>query len=100
VPANAIEFHDEAAAEYDAAFDWYLDRSPEAAHNFDAEVERGLTQIVQAPQRWSPGAFNSRRYLLRHFPFILIYRELKPGNLQIVAIAHTSRRPGYWSQRL
>ena len=57
----SLEFHDSAAAEYEAAFDWYLDRSPEAAHNFDAEVERGLTQIVEAPQRWSPGAFNSRR---------------------------------------
>jgi len=32
------EFHEEAAAEYDAAFDWYLQQSPEAALKFDAEV--------------------------------------------------------------
>jgi hypothetical protein len=26
---NAVDLHDEASAEYDAAFDWYLERSPE-----------------------------------------------------------------------
>jgi ParE toxin of type II toxin-antitoxin system, parDE len=46
---DVVDLHDEAAAEYDAAFDWYLQRNPDAALKFDAEVERALTQIVQAP---------------------------------------------------
>jgi len=29
-----VEFHDEASAEYDAAFDWYLERSSDAALKF------------------------------------------------------------------
>jgi plasmid stabilization system protein ParE len=40
-----------------------------------------------------------RRLPLRHFPFFLIYRE-RGGSLQIVALAHTSRRPYYWRDRL
>ena len=55
MPTSAAEFHQEATAEYDAAFDWYLERSPDAALKFDAEVDRALGQIIHAPQlcRWS-----------------------------------------------
>ena len=98
--ARRVEFHNEAAAEYDVAFDWYLEHSPEAAHKFDFEVESALAQIVEGPKRWALGPLKTRRYLLRRFPFVVIYREQPADNLQIVAIAHTSRRPGYWKQRL
>ena len=98
--SSGAQLHEEASAEYDAAFDWYLERSPDAALRFDAEVDRGLAQIVQAPQRWQIGPFGTRRFLLRQFPFMLIYRERELGEIQIVAVAHTSRKPGYWKQRL
>jgi plasmid stabilization system protein ParE len=98
--SSAPELHQEAAAEYDAAFDWYLSRSPDAARKFDAEVERALAQIVQAPGRWAAGPHNTRKFLLRRFPFVLIYREISAGSIQVVAVAHTSRKPGYWKQRV
>jgi hypothetical protein len=69
---DLAEFHEEAAVEYDAAFDWYLNRSPEAAFRFDAEVDRALAQIIEAPQRWAAGWYSTRRFLLRQFPFTLI----------------------------
>jgi toxin ParE1/3/4 len=100
MPIKAVDLHEEAAAEYDAAFDWYLERSPDAALKFDAEVQRGLTQILKAPRRWATGPHRTRKFLLRQFPFIVIYRERTPGKIQVIAIAHTSRRPGYWNQRL
>jgi len=28
MPTDSVEFHEEANAEYDAAFDWYLEQSP------------------------------------------------------------------------
>jgi toxin ParE1/3/4 len=100
VAVEKLEFHEEAAAEYDAAFDWYLERSPDAARKFDAGVESALTQVIEGPKRWAPGQFNTRRYLLRGFPFLLIYRERVPNSIQIIAFAHTSRKPGYWKERL
>jgi hypothetical protein len=45
-----VELHEEAAAEYDAAYDWYLARSPDAALKFDAEFDHALIDIAQAPQ--------------------------------------------------
>jgi toxin ParE1/3/4 len=99
VPADFSLFHEDAAAEYDAAFDWYLERSPDAARRFDVEMGRALEQIVQAPRRWAIGIHSTRRFLLKQFPFIVIYRE-QPSGIQIVAVAHTSRKPGYWRTRL
>jgi plasmid stabilization system protein ParE len=75
VPTNLAQFHEEATAEYDAAFDWYLARSPNAALKFDAGVNRALAQIIQAPQRWAKGPHSTHRFLLRQFPFTVIYRE-------------------------
>ncbi|MFZ0287368.1 MAG: type II toxin-antitoxin system RelE/ParE family toxin [Terriglobales bacterium] len=100
MPSDVADFHPEAGAEYDAAFDWYLARSPDAAIRFDAEVGRALALIVQSPERWAAGPDGTRRFLLRKFPFILVYRERASENIQIVSVAHTSRKPGYWKQRL
>jgi toxin ParE1/3/4 len=40
-----------------------------------------------------------RRVPLRHFPFLLVYR-VHPDHLELVALAHTSRKPNYWRKRL
>jgi toxin ParE1/3/4 len=40
-----------------------------------------------------------RRFPLRHFPFFVIDRQ-RDDYLEIVALAHTSRKPGYWRSRL
>jgi hypothetical protein len=36
---------------------------------------------------------------LRRFPFTIIFREADAG-VEIIAIAHGHRRPGYWRDRL
>jgi toxin ParE1/3/4 len=100
VPIKEVTLHDEAAGDYDAAFEWYLEQSPDAAFRFDEAVERAITQIAEAPQRWVPGAYGTRRFLIRGFPYLLIYRELNAEVIQILAVAHTSRRPDYWKERV
>lgn len=99
MPAR-VEFHDEAGSEYDAAFDWYFQRSPDAALKFDGEVDRAIEEILKAPRRWAIGPYRTRRFLLRRFPFILIYQERSSGNIQIIAVAHASRKPGFWKKRV
>jgi toxin ParE1/3/4 len=99
VPTSIVTLHGEASSEYDAAFDWYLERSPDAALRFDSEVQRAIDEIAGAPQRWARASFGTRRFLLRGFPFLLIYRERTFDIIEIVAIAHTSRRPNYWKTR-
>ena len=82
MPTERARFHPEAGAEYDAAFDWYLKRRSDAALRVDAEVDRAISEIVSAPQRWAEGPHSTRRFLLRHFPCTLIYRERIGSEIQ------------------
>ena len=66
---------------------------------FIAEVERAASLIVANPeigQRLDPIL---RRVLLKKFPFSVIYRTNASGT-NVIAIAHQSRRPGYWRSRI
>jgi plasmid stabilization system protein ParE len=94
-----LEFIGAAAAEYQAALDWYFERSPVAAQKFADEVSRAIDNVAEKPHRWPAYRLGTRRFFLRHFPFTLVYREL-PSVIQILAVAHGRRRPGYWKNRL
>ncbi|HEY5870936.1 MAG TPA: type II toxin-antitoxin system RelE/ParE family toxin [Candidatus Tectomicrobia bacterium] len=40
----------------------------------------------------------TRRYLFPHFPFSLVYR-VRDEEIEIVAVAHHRKQPGYWRSR-
>jgi plasmid stabilization system protein ParE len=90
--------HPEAIAEARAARQWYESRSAAAAAAFMAELDVALERIEEAPGAWPRYLAATRRYLLRRFPFFVVYRESGAG-VHIVAVAHASRRPGYWIGR-
>src|SRR5262249_19879394 len=69
-----VEFHEAASEEFEAAFDWYLQRSAGAAARFAREVSRAVASIANAPQRWPVGIRGTRKFLLRRFPFAVVYR--------------------------
>jgi len=93
-----VEFHQEAVTEYEAAVEWYAERSYLVARKFVLEIDRALTLISEAPNRWAKHKHGTRRFLLQHFPFAIVYRESSSA-VQIIAIAHGRRRPGYWKER-
>ncbi len=93
-----LSLHPDAVLEGRAAREWYVERNLVAADGFVAEIERGLTAISDAPIQWPRYLHGTRRYLLRRFPFAIVYREAAGGVL-VVAIAHAKRRPGYWHAR-
>jgi plasmid stabilization system protein ParE len=95
---RVVGFHPEALAEVVAAAHWYRERSPAAGAAFQAEIDRAIDRIVRAPERYPPYVAGTRRFLLRRFPYAVIYRIGNPG-IEIVAVAHGRRRPGHWRQR-
>jgi toxin ParE1/3/4 len=97
--SKKVEFHEAASLEFDAAFAWYLERSERAALRFAREIERAVTLIAEAPERCPSGIRGTRRFLLKRFPFAIVYRDL-PVVIQIVAVAHSRRRPSYWKARV
>jgi plasmid stabilization system protein ParE len=94
-----LEYHPLADRESRAALRWYLRRSGQAARRFDAELDRAETEIAADPNRWPRGPHNTRSFPLKRFPFQVIYRQ-RPSMIQILAVAHAKRRPGYWKRRL
>jgi plasmid stabilization system protein ParE len=63
-----------------------------------AEFERAAMMVLENPMRGAIFRGVSRRYLLRRFPYGIIY-QATDEELRIVAVAHHSRRPGYWAKR-
>ena len=88
----AVEFLPDAADEVAATRKWYAARSTEAANAFLIE------QIRSGPGRWPLHVHETRRYLLHHFPFSVIYKEIG-STIYVIAVAHAKRKPGYWKDR-
>ncbi|MCA9432457.1 MAG: type II toxin-antitoxin system RelE/ParE family toxin [Candidatus Omnitrophica bacterium] len=96
--APRIDLLPEANFEIQESFEWYLERSPRAAESFLFEIDRGIQAVLDSPMQWPPFEAGTRRYLLRNFPFNIIYRVEKDRTL-VVAVAHHKRKPGYWRSR-
>lgn len=47
--------------------------------------------IAQAPQRWPSYSHGTRKFVLRRFPFLVVYRELATV-IQVLAVAHAHGR--------
>jgi len=92
--------HDPAAVdELEEAAAWYEQRNPQAGAKFIATVKAKLLEIASTPHRWPVEQDGTRQALLRPFKYKIVFRDNK-GVIEIIAYAHTSRRPGYWRKRL
>jgi hypothetical protein len=96
---HEVSFHEDASAEYEAAFEWYFLRSEFVASRFAEEMNGAIATISEAPQRWPEVIKDIRKFLLRRFPFAVFYREI-PSGIQVLAVARGYRKPGYWKKRL
>jgi plasmid stabilization system protein ParE len=96
--ARELEYLAEALQEVEAAARWYAERSATAATAFSEEIDAAESAIVHLPEAWPPFDHGTRRYLLRRFPFSVVYR-VEARRILIVAVAHARRRPGYWKTR-
>ncbi len=94
-----VQVHPKAVAEAREAAAWYRERSASAADAFLSELDRAVERIAEAPEMPPRYVGGTRRFLLRHFPYSLVYRE-KAGTIEVVAIAHARRKPEYWKGRL
>jgi len=91
--------HREVWLEIEAGDDWYLERSVDASAEFIAAISDAFEIISQAPKRWPKYLHGTRRFVLRRFPFSIVYLD-DPDVVSIVAVAHGKRKPGYWKARL
>jgi plasmid stabilization system protein ParE len=98
--ARQVEIHPEALAEAEAAVAWYGERSSHAPAALMEELDNAIKSILDNPRRWPIFELDFRRLPLFRFPYSIVYREKSGGVVQILAIAHGRRRPGYWQARI
>jgi plasmid stabilization system protein ParE len=95
-----LQISEPASQELAEAVRWYEERRPGwGARLFDA-VSRAFDLIerhaeIGAPRGSQPAV---RQLAVRGFPYLVVYRT-RPDDSYVVALAHTSRRPGYWKDR-
>jgi plasmid stabilization system protein ParE len=96
-----LQVSEPASQELAAAVRWYEERRRGwGGRLFDA-VSRTFDLIEQHPEIGSPrrGRRAVRQLAVRGFPYFVVYRT-RPDDSYVVALAHASRRPGYWTDRL
>lgn len=66
---------------------------------FQTEIRHIVDLLVSQPQLGTPVDQNLRKFILTRFPFAL-YCSVTADVLCMEAVAHQSRRPGYWKERI
>lgn len=92
-----FRFHPDALAEYLAAADRYEHQVAGLADRFESELFAVLDLIAEFPNLGKPRFGNVRSLGLNRFPFDVVH-SIEGETIVIYAIAHRSRRPGYWRQ--
>lgn len=94
-----LAFHPDARQDALEAYQWYFKRSPQAAKAFQEELQEAGFAIQRSPARWAGYRWGTRRYLMKRFPFVIVYR-VTAEQIQVAAVAHGRRKPGYWKARV
>jgi plasmid stabilization system protein ParE len=78
---------------------FYNEQEAGLGARFAAAIEEAVTRAMAFPFSGSRSSANTRRLLVKDFPFAIVYRHDERG-IVIFAVAHHSRRPDYWRPRV
>lgn len=90
----------EAEDELREALRWYEAERAGLGMELLGCIQDCLTRIADAPERnaaWSKEP-RYRKLAARRFPYV-VFHEVRVESIEVVAIAHASREPGYWRAR-
>ena len=90
----------EAEAEAGAAALWYEAKRAGLGADFIAAIDESLERVLEAPLAhpiWRAGR-PFRRHIVRRFPYVIFF-TVSDQSVNVLAVAHSKRRPGYWVGR-
>ena len=87
-----------AAADIDEAFLWYEGQRAGLGYEFLAAAQAVVDVIAQHPLRYPVVRRNTRRALLRRFPYAIYFR-IYGDIIVVVACMHGRRNPRRWQVR-
>jgi toxin ParE1/3/4 len=92
---RAVRFRPKAAKEIEKAFDWYEAQRAQLGLEFLTALDETIEGIRAFPGRWPMHRRNTRRALVKRFPYLLFYR-VEHDVILIVACVHLRRTPDRW----
>ena len=95
-----VEFVPDARDEFMAEVAFYEAAQRGLGKKFSSSVEKSASLVSVFTNVGSPSISGTRRVVIKGFPFWLVYKPSRSGCIIIFAIAHQSRRPGYWVTRV
>ncbi|WP_341581718.1 hypothetical protein [Marinobacter metalliresistant] len=98
-----VRILEEASQEAIEAAAWYESEQPGLGAEFSAAVDATIDVIEENVIPLSPlpqevGDTGAKRLILERFPYDIVAIEL-PEEAVVIAVAHHSRKPGYWRKR-
>jgi len=91
-------FHPDAETELVEATLFYESRVEGLGRLYAAEVDRIISFLREYPDAGTLVRPDTRRALVDRFPYAVVYQH-RHGAILVLAVAHLSRRPGYWRRR-
>lgn len=91
--------HPDAALEHEEQVTYYEERRVGLGARYHSATMLAITSACQTPLRFRVvRPPDIRKVSLRGFPYSVVYREVD-SVVQVLAVAHHRREPGYWARR-
>ena len=88
----------QAEAELLDARDWYKEQRAGLGSAFATEVDMVLSRIVQTPLAYPRVQGETRRALVRRFPYAIYFHAMS-DEIVVLGVVHGRRHPRRWQSR-
>ena len=94
-----VEYHPAVENELREIKRYYEEKSPGLGIEFIDEFERQVLLVAATPERWMVVSGNTRRCLMRRFPYTIYFRCAGQETIRITVVKHQRRHPKYGQER-
>jgi toxin ParE1/3/4 len=95
---SRVEFHPAARREFVEAAHYYQGQRPGLGRRFALAVRDAIQRIQEYPLLYRVLEDGIRRCRVLRFPYGIVYRSTA-DRIEIIAVMHLHRQPGYWESR-
>ena len=100
VPAMRVLIRPEARKDLSDASAWYDNQGPGLGLSFLTAVRQQLLQIRSRPEAFPPFHRQTRRALIKRFPYAVIFLvQAEQERIIVIAVLHCGRDPRLWRAR-
>jgi plasmid stabilization system protein ParE len=90
---------EDALEDLEEATRFYFQRDPQVEIRFAECIDNAIEQVTSRPISWPIIESDVRSFVVEIFPYSLLY-TIDEDHIVILAVAHHSRHPEYWKDRI